>query len=1162
MTAQNQGIFVGDSTCHHTRGRIEGEYVTLLGERYYCIKNYDQMPPFFMNLVSSSDHWMFISSTGGLSAGRHNAESSLFPYYTDDRITENSENTGHKAILLVTRGDRTYLWEPFSARYAGLYRVNRNLYKNVYGNKLVFEEVNHDLDMTYRYAWRTSERYGFVKTAWLRNGSTDRCSVNLVDGLQNLLPYGATTALQASFSNLLNAYKRNELEPETGVGIFALSSTLTDLAEPSESLKATTAWQVGFEHAQVLLSSLQLENLRRGLTVTQETDVRGHRGAYLVNAEFELAGSAEKEWSIVADVNQDSSDVVSLINALRGGRAELKAQLDRDIDECAADLVALVANADGLQVSGDHLSATHHFSNVLFNIMRGGIFADNHHVSKADLCEFIDARNRDVLHSHQEFFAALPARLDVGDLLERAAGTQSADLERLCYEYLPLTFSRRHGDPSRPWNQFSINVKNPDGTRKLDYQGNWRDIFQNWEPLACSYPGFIEGMICKFLNATTVDGYNPYRVTRDGVEWEVPSPDDPWANIGYWSDHQIIYLQKLLEISTRVHPGRLETMLERRIFSHANVPYRIKEYATLLEDWYDTILFDRALDREIRETVEEMGTDGKLILDADRRVFHVNLGEKLLILLLAKLSNLVPEGGIWMNTQRPEWNDANNALVGKGLSVVTVCYLRRFIVFCRDLLAGSGLRELELTREVKAFFDAVYGILEGHKHLVHAPLSDRQRRVVMDELGQAGSDYRWNVYRNSISGDLFRLDLDRLLAFLDLVQQYVEHTIQANERPDHLYHAYNVLHLDADTASINYLYEMLEGQVAILSSGLLSGQQSLALLRSLRNSRMYRADQHSYMLYPDRDLPGFVRKNCLSPEEVQDSALIASLIERGNRTLMIRDENGTYHFNGSFRNARDVERALAELRQREHYAALVDAETDQVLELFEKVFNHSAFTGRSGTFFAYEGLGSIYWHMVSKLLLAVQETFFQAIERGEAQATVRASADAYYEVRQGIGFNKPPEVYGAFPTDPYSHTPAAQGAKQPGMTGQVKEELLTRAGELGVFVERGLLSFRPVLLRRREFTSTATVFEYVDVHGQRRSIELPAGSLAYTFCQVPVVYIAADEKRIEVRYADGRLQELTGSDLHTETSQHILRRDGRIKQLTVYVPQGLEQDEA
>ena len=107
MTVQNQEIHLGDCVYHQTPDKVAGEYVTLLGETYYCIENYDQMPPFFMNLVSSSDHWIFISSTGGLSAGRQNAESALFPYYPDDRITENAENTGPVAVLLVTRGART-----------------------------------------------------------------------------------------------------------------------------------------------------------------------------------------------------------------------------------------------------------------------------------------------------------------------------------------------------------------------------------------------------------------------------------------------------------------------------------------------------------------------------------------------------------------------------------------------------------------------------------------------------------------------------------------------------------------------------------------------------------------------------------------------------------------------------------------------------------------------------------------------------------------------------------------------------------------------------------------------------------------------------------------------------------------------------------------------
>jgi len=87
------------------------------------------------------------------------------------------------------------------------------------------------------------------------------------------------------------------------------------------------------------------------------------------------------------------------------------------------------------------------------------------------------------------------------DLLDLVAKHKDEDLVRLCTEYLPLKFSRRHGDPSRPWNKFSINTRSEvDGSKILDYEGNWRDIFQNWEALAHSYPNFVEGMIHKFLN--------------------------------------------------------------------------------------------------------------------------------------------------------------------------------------------------------------------------------------------------------------------------------------------------------------------------------------------------------------------------------------------------------------------------------------------------------------------------------------------------------------------------------------------------------------------------------------------------------------------------------------------------------------------------------------
>jgi hypothetical protein len=1148
-------IKIGISDYRPSHGEVNGKYVTLLGERYYCIENYDNMPPFFMSLVSSSDHWLFISSTGGLTAGRIDAESALFPYDTDDKVTESIQTTGPLSIFFVTRGEVTSLWEPFSERYAGLYNIQRELYKNVSGDKLIFEESNLDLGVTCRRAWRTSDRFGFILTTWLHNLFSETTHIHLLSGVQNILPYGATTRLQTNLSNLLNAYKRSELEPESDLGIFSLSATLTDLAEPSESLKATTAWQVGLEGPIHLLSSKQEDDFRRGAALTQETDVRGYRGAYLLNATITLDGDEEIDWSLVLDVNQDSVDIAARVNRLKRPAKEIAGEIEADIASGTRALNAIIANADGLQATGERLCSAHHYANVLFNTMRGGIFADNSQIGKADLLDFLRTRNRLVLARQSSFLDELPAKLNLADLLAYASRSNDPDLERLCSEYLPLTFSRRHGDPSRPWNRFSINLKNPDGSQRLDYQGNWRDLFQNWEALACSYPEFVESMIATFVNAGTPDGYNPYRISREGVEWEVPEPENPWANIGYWSDHQIIYLEKLLEISSRYHPGKLRELLNNRIFCYVNVPYRLRDYAALVNDPLKTIDFDFDAHHQIEKGVASIGNDGKLVRSADGEIFHVTLCEKLLVFLLAKLVNFVPEGGIWMNTQRPEWNDANNALVGKGLSVVTLGYLHRYVVFWLSLLEEVEDSDLEVSREVKSLFDNISSALSQFSPHLSASFSDEERRAAMDALGQAGSDYRGHIYQRGFSGEFEPLPIDQLRAFLELTCQYIEGTLLANRREDGLFHAYNILKLGPNTAKIAYLYEMLEGQVAILSSGLLSPQEALALLRRLRESALFRADQHSYILYPDRELPPFLLKNRLPSEQAQEINLIQALVKNNERSLIVQDENGDYHFNGTFRNANDVRQALERLGQQEAYAKLVASDEERILSLFEDLFQHDSFTGRSGTFFAYEGLGSIYWHMVSKLLLAAQENFLQAVAQKAEPEIIQNLAECYYDIRQGLGFNKPPYVYGAFPTDPYSHTPKGQGAKQPGMTGQVKEEILTRLGELGVFVENGQIRFDPVLLRKEEFLTQPATFEYFNLQGDSRRLELPAGSLAFTVCQTPVVYHVGEKSGMEIHFTDGNMEEESGSHLNYENSQHVFKRDGVITKIVVFLEQ-------
>ena len=250
------------------------------GENFYCISNYNEMRPFFMSIVSDSHHWMFISSNGALSAGRKNSEYSLFPYYTADKINESAETTGSKSIFQILHNGEILVWEPFSERNVSLYATTRNLYKNTIGNKIIFEEINHDFNLTFRYEWNSSDIYGFVRKSSLENTGNNELTVTLLDGIQNIMPDGVSSDLQNSTSNLVDAYKRNELDADSGLGIFALSAIIVDKAEPSEALKANVAWSLGLPKASYLVSSLQLDNFRKGLPVTQEEDLKAVQMAF------------------------------------------------------------------------------------------------------------------------------------------------------------------------------------------------------------------------------------------------------------------------------------------------------------------------------------------------------------------------------------------------------------------------------------------------------------------------------------------------------------------------------------------------------------------------------------------------------------------------------------------------------------------------------------------------------------------------------------------------------------------------------------------------------------------------------------------------------------------------------------------------------------------
>ena len=1129
---------------------VQGEFLDFAGERYFAIHNVDQMAPFFVSVVSADDHWMFASSTGGLTAGRVSPENALFPYVTVDKLHDNANNTGPRTILRVGSGANAVYWEPFNREQRGRFQSSCNLYKNTLGNKLCFEETNHDLKLVFRYTWSTSPKYGFVRHAELLNLGAMTRKIEIVDGLQNLLPAGTPIFTQTNSSNLVDAYKWTELDESTGLAFLTLYSGISDRAEPCESLSATVAFSLGLDDPKVLVSNKQLDAFIKGEALRQERHRRGIRGAYFVNHACELAGGDTSEWRIVVNTEQSQADAVALRQKLKDPE-KVAADIVESVRQGSDELAGIMAEADGFQATAEERVAVHHYANVLFNVMRGGIFDEQYVVAMRDFRRTVRQFNAPVFERNQEMLQGLPDRLRFDELLAAVQERGDRQLQRLTLEYLPITFGRRHGDPSRPWNQFAIRLKDEYGEGLLSYQGNWRDIFQNWEALAFSFPGFVENMVAKFVNASTVDGYNPYRITKEGIDWEVEEPDNPWSYIGYWGDHQIIYLLKLLELSRGFHPATLQQLLREPLFSYANVPYRIKPLQDLLDDPKNTVVFDEKLAELIDERVNAFGADGKLVLDDDGNVYQVNLLEKLLVPLLAKLGNLVIDGGIWLNTQRPEWNDANNALVGQGLSMVTLYYMRRYLSFLEELLKDET-GTFSLSAEVADWLDGTASALANLRSACgNGDIDDRMRHSSLSMLGAAASEYRERLYaRGGFSGNRF-LDIRNVSRLLGDARTLVDHSIAANRRDDGLYHAYNIADFDGDSVRVANLYPMLEGQVAVLSSGAISPTESADVVDALFASAVYRADQDSFMLYPDRDLPGFLQRNQVPIEGIHAVPVLTDMLENGDDRIVLRDAEGTVRFNADFRNSGDVVAMLDKVR--EQYPDMDKATRRAILDLYESVFRHKAFTGRSGTMFGFEGLGSIYWHMVAKLLLAIEENFFAACDSGADAPTVKRLGDLYYRVRRGIGFNKTPAEYGAFPTDPYSHTPRHAGARQPGMTGQVKEEILTRFGELGIRVRDGAVSIQPALLRAREFVAGGRSFRYLDVDNAWQDLDLPGSSLAFTWCQVPVVYVldSSREPGVVVTFDDGTESANASLSLPADVCADVFKRTGRIQKITV-----------
>ena len=169
-----------------------GSLVTIDGERYYRIDGVQRMEPFLLSVVSDSDLWMWVSSTGALTAGRVDTDGALFPYYPDDHLHQLAGLSGPVTVIVRRRPDGSReVWQPLP-RGCGRAWSGRSP-STTWGTASSSKRpMPRGGGVVFRTSWSPSQTYGWVRESELidtrQNG--DRMALEVMDGWWISCPRG------------------------------------------------------------------------------------------------------------------------------------------------------------------------------------------------------------------------------------------------------------------------------------------------------------------------------------------------------------------------------------------------------------------------------------------------------------------------------------------------------------------------------------------------------------------------------------------------------------------------------------------------------------------------------------------------------------------------------------------------------------------------------------------------------------------------------------------------------------------------------------------------------------------------------------------------------------------------------------------------------------
>lgn len=391
-------------------------------------------------------------------------------------------------------------------------------------------------------------------------------------------------------------------------------------------------------------------------------------------------------------------------------------------------------------------------------------------------------------------------------------------------------FSRKHGDPERDYNFFSIAAE-----YYSQGDGNFRDVLQNRRNDVLFHPEVEDFDIEMFFSLIQFNGYNPLcvkgttftvlenkkdeisKIIEENVvdkkqvvkeiikenftagslingiannDVKLSVSDDVFLKMvlacciqnfeastdkhGNWSDHWD-YLLDLVDCYLKVYPDRLKEL----IFDNCDYKYFDSDVFITPRD--EKYYFNGKEARQFESfTVDEDKyakgyiKDGtNWLKDKKGNIYKTNLIEKLISLCINKFALLDPcQMGIEMEANRAGWCDATNGLTsmfGSGMS--ETFELLRLCEFTIDIFKKYGEEKVKIPVELIDFYNDVNKAVNSYE----------SEFTYWDEVATAREKFR-EITRYEISGETECLQLDSFIKpfekYIDMIKKGIDKAVE------------------------------------------------------------------------------------------------------------------------------------------------------------------------------------------------------------------------------------------------------------------------------------------------------------------------------------------------------------------------------------------------